>query len=165
MVTTKKTKIALVYPPFGPPNLPSLGLANLSAGLKKLGFHCDTYYWNYRFLHNLPLEENSAKLKLYGRFGLGWAFPWNEYAFMRCVSPEKLSARDDEVAQIFAEVGEQYQRCFNDDISMSKGLEYLWEHAEEIVAAMGDDLEPYDVVGIGSTFYQNGPALALASDS
>ncbi len=163
MATTKKAKVALVYPPFGPPNLPSLGLAILSAGLKERGFHCDTYYWNYRFLHNLPVEENLAKRELYGRLGLGWAFPWNEYPFMRCVLPEELSAREDEVAHIFAAIDEQYGRCFNDGISTSKGLEYLWEHAEEIVAAMGDDLEPYDVVGIGSTFYQNGPALALAS--
>lgn len=162
-MTTKKIKVALVYPPFGPPNLPSLGLATLSAGLKERGFRCDTHYWNYRFLHNLPVEENLAKLKVYARLGYGGAFPWNEYPFMRCVLPEELSARDDEVAHIFAAIDEQYGHYFNDGISPSKGLEYLWEHVEEIVAAMGDDLESYDAVGIGSTFYQNGPALALAS--
>ncbi len=161
MMTTKKTKVALVYPPFGPPHLPSLGLAILSAGLKERGFRCDTHYWNYRFLLNLPGEEFSAKQTAYRLLGMRDMFPWNEYPFMRRMLPE-ISAREDEAALILAQLDEQYGRHFKDAMPPSKLVEYLCEHVDEILAAMGDDLEPYDVIGIGSTFYQNGPALAMA---
>ncbi len=161
-MTTKKAKVALVYPPFGPPNLPSLGLAILSAGLKKRGFSCDTHYWNYSFLQHLPGEELSAKQTTYRMLSIRDVFPWNEYPFMRCVLPEELSARDDEVDRMLAQLDEQYGHLFQESMPPGKLVKYLCERVDEILGAMGDGLEPYDVIGIGSTFYQNGPALALA---
>jgi sterol 3beta-glucosyltransferase len=158
---TKKTRVALVYPPFGPPNLPSLGLAILSAGLKGRGFRCDTYYWNYSFLRHLPDEELSGKLATYTMLGIRAIFPWNEYPFLRYVLPA-LAARDEEVKRILARMDEQYGHLRGDAMPPGALVMYLYERMDEILSSMGDGLEPYDVIGIGSTFFQNGPALALA---
>lgn len=130
MATTKKTKVALVYPPFGPPNLPSLGLAILSAGLKERGFHCETLYLNYSFLQKLPGEELSVKQKNYRLLGIRDIFPWNEYPFMRCVLPEELSAREAEVPRALARLDEQYGHFFEDAMPPSKLVNYLCEHVE-----------------------------------
>ena len=149
------------YPPFGPPNLPSLGLAILSAGLKGRGFRCDTYYWNYSFLQHLPDEELPGKLTTYTMLGIRAFFPWNEYPFLRHVLPE-LAARDEEVRGILAQMDEQYGHLRGDAMPPGELVMYLYGRMDEVLSTMGDALEPYDVIGIGSTFYQNGPALALA---
>jgi hypothetical protein len=44
-----KPRVALIYPPYAPDIVPSLGLGILSTGVKALGFDCTTFYWNLHF--------------------------------------------------------------------------------------------------------------------
>jgi hypothetical protein len=75
------TSVALVYPPFGPAGLPSLGLGLLSAGLKQRGHRCDTFYWNLDVLAALPGADRASQARAYLELsGRAW-FPFSEWVF------------------------------------------------------------------------------------
>src|SRR3954464_6533115 len=90
-------RVALIYPPFGPPHLASLGLANLSTGIKARHFECRTFYWSYRFTRMFPGVPDSHKASIYHLFTQRALSPWNEWAFMRYALPDRLAHRDAEV--------------------------------------------------------------------
>src|SRR5262249_37738919 len=88
---------ALGFPPYGPPNLPSLGLALLSAGIKAGGFEFRTFYWNYRLAEVLPHPEEKQRRQAYAMLTERTLYPWNEWAFTRWVYSDELSRYDREV--------------------------------------------------------------------
>ena len=152
-------RVALVYPPYGPLNLPSLGMAILSAGVKARGFECRTFYWNYQLLEALPQPRREQRRLAYGMLSERSLFPWNEWAFTRYALPA-VAHRDDEALA--------RQRMLDETgppaggMPPSQLLRHIVEIAPRLVAQMTRQLAPFDVVGIGSTFFQNGAALALA---
>jgi ribosomal peptide maturation radical SAM protein 1 len=154
-------RLALIYPPYAPLHLPSLGLALFSAMMKKLGFHCRSFYWNLRFVQALPGDTQQERQTLYRYLGLPTFSPWNEWLFAKSVTPETLADKDSEVLRRLASLDIQFgttlQRMLPSQIILS-----LCANVGNILRSMSDDLETYDIVGIGTTFSQNGPALALA---
>jgi ribosomal peptide maturation radical SAM protein 1 len=154
-------RVALVYPPFGPPNLPNLGLALLSAGVKARGFDCRTFYWNYRFMASLPEPTADQKHKTYYMMTQRPFSPWNEWAFARHVFPEGLAPKDAVVLRRLAEL-DVGMTGFTSALPPSQLILYVCQNAGALLSGMGDELAPFDLVGISSTFFQNGPALALA---
>lgn len=168
METQVKPRIALVYPPFGPPNLPSLGLAILSAGTKQRGFDCRTFFWHYRFTAALPLPGASIrqKLQIYELFTQRDLFPWNEWIFQRYMYPERLQPLDktalDRLAELDASPVGSASKMLTSGIPLSALILQLCNNAGTILGSFAKELEGYDIIGIGSTFYQNGAALALA---
>jgi ribosomal peptide maturation radical SAM protein 1 len=158
---SRAPRVALVYPPYGPPNLASLGLAILSAGVKARGFACRTFYWNYRFLEALPYARREQRRNVYAMLTERGFYPWNEWAFTRNLFANELARRDPEVQlrlrALDASLGGQ-----TGDISPSRLVQHLAETTPRLVAKMTALLAPFDVVGISTTFFQNGAALALA---
>jgi len=155
---TKDIAVALVYPPYGPPAVASLGLAILSAGIRSRGFTCRTFYWNLDFVGELPGDDLASQLCLYRFLTQRPFMPFNEWVFGGVLHGDAMADRDRDLT-----------RCLDAWIPpilpwsfTSSDLLRLRTRAPEIVAAMTDQLAPYDVVGINSTFFQNVPALALA---
>jgi ribosomal peptide maturation radical SAM protein 1 len=157
----RKPRVALIYPPYGPPNLASLGLALLSAGLKARGFTCRTFYWNYLLLDALPHSTLADRRQAYSMLTERTLYPWTEWAFTRWLYPEALGRRDREVTQrlalLDATLGGQ-----TGQFPPSRLVQHLLEATPRLVAEMTDHLAPFDIIGISSTFFQNGAALALA---
>jgi len=150
--------VALVYPPYGPAGLPSLGLAILSAGIKSRGFRCRTFYWNLDFVRDLPGDGLASQLGLYRLLNGRSFLPLNEWVFAGMLYGHGMADRDAELTQ-------QLETFIppNLPLEFTKfDLLRLRERAPNIVARMIDQLESYDVIGINSTFFQNLPALALA---
>jgi len=158
----EKTSVAFVYPPYGPPNLANLGLAILSAGLKQQGFPCRTFYWNYRFTDALPYHSVEQKRNVYTLLTQRDFFPWNEWLFMRSVCSEELRDRDAEVlhrlAQLDLRLADQ-----TSPIPPSHLILYLCNSVGALLKEMADELAGFNVVGISTTFFQNGATLALAN--
>lgn len=158
---TKGLKVAFVYPPFGPPNLANLGIAILAAALEEDGFETRTFYWNYRLLDKLPGETSAQRQQIYTLFTQRDLFPWNEWAFTRQVFGDSMDALSDQVAARLGQLDIERQAA----LAPHKPSDVIWQVAKavpELVDAMIDELAPYDIVGITTTFYQNGAALALA---
>jgi ribosomal peptide maturation radical SAM protein 1 len=159
--TQQKIRIAFVYPPYGPPTLASLGLAILSAGVKARGFECRTFYWNYHVEEALPHATYAQKRKTYALLTERAFSPWNEWAFTRSIFPNELGRRDGEaltqLATLDAALAGQTGEFWPSQIVL-----YLANHAVRLVTEMAERLVPFDVIGISTTFFQNGPALALA---
>ena len=149
-------KVALVYPPFGPSGLPNLGLALLSAGVKERGVSCRTFDWNLELLRSLPGRDRREQLAVYRELDGRLWHPFNEWIFNRVVHDKFQSdcAETNRVLQLV-----ERERC---ETLSADDLVRLRDGAEELVAAMVDRLEPYDLVGIDTSFFQNLPALALA---
>lgn len=168
MQSITKPRVALVYPPFGPPNLPSLGLALLSAGAKQRGFDCRTFSWHYRFTAGLPLPGLSMpqKLKIYEFFTHRDLFPWNEWIFQRYMYPERLQHLDTAALQRIRELDNLPSAIqiteASSGVPLSRFILDLCNNAGQMIASFAEELTAFDVIGIGSTFYQNGAALALA---
>src|SRR5262245_60978130 len=91
--TQRRLQVALVYPPFAP-LAPPLGLALLSAGVKKLGFDCRTFYWNLDFIREYPAK--SARRRVAMHRSLSYLFPLNEWVLAKQV----FSDSDDHDARI-----------------------------------------------------------------
>jgi ribosomal peptide maturation radical SAM protein 1 len=153
--------VALIYPPYGPPNLASLGLALLSAGLKKRGFPCRTFYWNYSLLDALPQLTLAERRQAYAMLTERTLYPWTEWAFTRWLYPGALGRRDREVTERLALLDTALAGQTG-QFPPSRLVQHLLEITPRLVAEMTDRLAPFDVIGIGSTFFQNGAALALA---
>jgi len=150
--------VALVYPPYGPAGLPSLGLAILSAGIKSRGFTCRTFYWNLDFVRELPGDGLASQMGLYRLLNGRPFLPLNEWVFGGLLHGHEMADRDAELTQrlesfIPPDLPLEFTKC---------DLLRLRDGAPDIVARMTDQLEIYDVIGINSTFFQNVPALALA---
>ena len=158
----EKKSVAFVYPPYGPPNLANLGLAILTAGLKQQGFPCRTFYWNYRLIDALPYPSAEQKRKVYALLTQRDFFPWNEWLFMRSVFPQELRHRDAEVlyrlAQLDFRLADQ-----TSPVPPSELILYLCNSAGALLEQMAGELAGFNVVGISTTFFQNGAALALAN--
>ena len=107
MTRNSKTRVALVYPPYGPLNLPNLGLALLSAGVKRRGFECRTFYWNFRFMQALPETTQRQKQAIYQLMTQRCFSPWNEWLFTRSVFQTELSKGDAEVLTRLARLDRQ----------------------------------------------------------
>jgi len=152
--------VALVFPPYGPPELANLGLAALSAGIKARGIACRTFYWNYRFAAGLPYATAEERRRVYALLTQRDLFPWTEWAFTRWVFPDALKHRDPEVMRRIAALDDMVASTA--PLTPSQLLLFICNRAAAIVAEMADELTPFTVIGIGTTFFQNGPALALA---
>lgn len=154
-------RVALVYPPYGPPHLANLGLSILSAGIKARQFDCRTFYWHYRFIRYLPGADEEARQDVYQLMTQRALSPWNEWCFMRHIMPDQLGPRDPEVLV-------ELQRL---DVSLaplglpqppSQIILSLCNGMSEILSSMAEELRWFDIIGITTTFFQNGAALALA---
>ncbi|MEM9061497.1 MAG: RiPP maturation radical SAM C-methyltransferase [Pseudomonadota bacterium] len=158
---TKDLKVAFVYPPFGPPNLANLGIAILAAGLEERGFLTRTFYWNYRLLDHLPGDTLHRRRQIYTLFTQRDLFPWNEWVFTRQVfgaeMEDQLPTVRARLARLNQELGAALAPFRPEDVVLQTA-----EAVPGLVDRMVDDLAEFDVVGITTTFYQNGAALALA---
>jgi ribosomal peptide maturation radical SAM protein 1 len=151
-------KVALVYPPYGPSGLPSLGLALLSAGIKRLGFECRTFHWNLDVVGALPGDRLEEKLHVYRLLNNRPFLPFNEWVFASVLFGDREATSEAETRRLL------------DDFFGSRDMSgirrehilHLRERAGDLVEAMVDKLSPYQVIGINSTFFQNIAALALA---
>lgn len=151
-------RVGLVYPPFGPSGLPSLGLALLSASLRERGHECRTHYWNLELAAQLPganaHESLMAYLELSGRT---W-FPFNEWTFTPALYGTAVRGSETEDAIRRAELFGPPK------LLRAADLIALAHESPRRVAEMADRLGPCDVVGIGTTFFQNVAGLALAKE-
>ncbi|MBF0422355.1 MAG: RiPP maturation radical SAM C-methyltransferase [Magnetococcales bacterium] len=152
--------IALVYPPYGPSGLPSLGLGLLSAGIKKMGFACDTFYWNLDFIKQIPGRSEEHKWTSYRNLSGRPLFPVNEWVFSRGLFPVEHQLRSDRMATLI--LGELDGAFSNSDFTPSRLIPFLREQADIILASMVEKLAFYDLIGISTSYFQNIPALALA---
>jgi ribosomal peptide maturation radical SAM protein 1 len=154
----KDFAVALVYPPYGPSAVASLGLAILSAGIRARGFACRTFYWNLDFVRELPGNDLASQLSLYQVLSQRPLMPFNEWVFGEVLHGDRMAELDREVPR--------YLEAWTPPTAhwtISKSdLLHLRSRAPEVVVAMTDQLAAFDVVGINSTFFQNVPALALA---
>ncbi|MCC7416292.1 MAG: RiPP maturation radical SAM C-methyltransferase [Acidobacteria bacterium] len=164
--TSHSPRVALVYPPYAPV-VPGLGLALLSAGIKKLGFECRTFWWNVDFIRALPGKDAHRRTGIH--HSLSYMFPLNEWVFVRHLFPD-ADEHDPRIAKRLAELDRtkeqahrsSWTRMFEDRTPPSRLIPKVREAASRSLLEMVDRLAPYDIVGISSTFFQNVPALALA---
>ncbi|MEZ5403192.1 MAG: RiPP maturation radical SAM C-methyltransferase [Bryobacteraceae bacterium] len=151
-------RVALVDPPFGSAAVPSLGLALLSSAAKRLGFDCRTFFWTLDLTQGMYGQSAMRRLRSYQTLtGRAW-YPFNEWIFAREAHGDALEHCTRLTRQAMRERAAELNRP---PVPMRRLL-LLRERAAELVDAMADQLDPYDIVGIGSTFFQNLPALALA---
>lgn len=157
----KRLKIAFVYPPYGPPNLANLGIAVLAGGVEQRGFHTRTFYWNYRLTQALDVADDTVRTAVYSQLTQRELFPWNEWVFIRTVYPDRL---EPQIPQVLKRLEELDRRANTTDPALlpSRIILGLAAKVPALLDEMAAELEPYDVIGITTTFFQNGPALALA---
>lgn len=160
MTSLKKNSVALVNPPFSPLKFANLGISVLAGGVKAKGFECKTFYWNHDFIDELPGTDIIQKRLLTERFAEFGFAPWNEWIFTRWVFPEGLSKKDSEVLSAL-EKADQEISC-EPGIVFSEMIMELRNRIPELVEQMVSQLEPFNIIGISTTFFQNGAALALA---
>jgi ribosomal peptide maturation radical SAM protein 1 len=153
-------RVALIYPPFGPPHLASLGLAVLSAGIKQRGFECRTFYWSYRIVHQLPGVPPEHQAGIYHLFTQRAFSPWNEWVFTRHLFGDRLAPRDAEALTRLADL-DQRMEPLTRPLRASQIILGLCNNMGTLLSAMADELAAFDIIGVGSTFFQNGAALAL----
>jgi ribosomal peptide maturation radical SAM protein 1 len=171
MTSERKPRVALIYPPYAP-IVPPLGLAILSAGVKKLGFECRTFNWNIDFVRSYPAKKASRRVAMHQV--LSYLFPLNEWVFLKHVFPSSED-NDRRITQRLAELDEGYKvtrsrrhsypvesGLAQDPVSPAEWIPSMRGVAAESLRRMTDQLSGYDVVGISTTFSQNMAALALA---
>lgn len=158
MLPDPKTGVAFVYPPFGPAGLPSLGLGILEASIKKHVPQSKTYYWNLHFMSKLPGSTAAQRMRnFWWLTGRAW-HPFSEWIFSRIVHDDALDYRETET------ITELEIRSLNipEQSFKARDLLRLRDAAEDLIAEAMEEIEPYSIIGIATTFYQNLPALALA---
>lgn len=153
-------RVGLVFPPFGPPHLANLGLAVLSAGIKARQFDCRTFFWSYRVMRYLPGETEEVREELYQLFTQRALSPWSEWVFMRHILPDQLSPRDPEVL-VELENLDRSLASLNLRFRPSQIVLSLCNGMSEILGSMAQELARFDVIGVTTTFFQTGAALAL----
>lgn len=166
MTSQRTPRVALVYPPYGP-LAPALGLAILSAGVKKLGFDCRTFYWNLDFIRSFPAK--TARRRVAMHHTLSYLFPLNEWIFVKHVFPGS-DDRDPRIAERLSVLDRQkelmlrssWSHFLRDRTPPSVWVRQMRGLAADSVTQMVERMAPYDIIGISSTFFQNMAALALA---
>ncbi len=153
-------RTALVYPPYGPPNLANLGIANLSAGLHARGLVARTFYWNFRLAEAIPADSQADRQRIYTLFSQRDLFPWNEWIFSRLVFGERAPNGAEVDAQL--DLLDRRAAAICHPYRPSALVRALAEAAPRLVEEMAAELRDFELIGISSTFYQNGAALALA---
>lgn len=149
--------VALVYPPFGPSALPSLGLSLLSSRIKQAGHDCRCFYWNMEFVSEIGGNDLEKGLAAYDGLTQRPWHPFNEWIF----TPALYGMQND--VDEHALIGLLQHSANNGGIPIDAAAVLdLRTRSTDIVTAFADRLADYDIIGIGSTFYQNVPALALA---
>ncbi len=156
-----KFRLALVFPPYGPPELANLGLAALSAGVKARGLECQTFYWNYRFADALPYATIEERRRVYTLLTQRDLFPWTEWAFTRSAFPDELEVHDKEVQRRLAALDARLEQATR-PLLPSALVFFICNNAQKFIAEMADQLADFDIVGIGTTFFQNAAAVSLA---
>jgi len=151
--------VALVYPPYGPFGVASLGLSILNAGVKQRGFDCKVFYWNIDFLKQLPYRDRKA---LYLNLSCQFLFPANEWVFSKVLYPEGMVATKEDIHQLFlGNEKVEWGAAYKTQQMYWKIISEMSDNAHHYVSQMVDKLQDYDLVGINTTFFQNIPALAL----
>ena len=166
MSSQRTPRVALVYPPYGP-LVPGLGIAILSAGIKKLGFECRTFHWNVDFIRSFPAK--SARRRVAMHHTLSYLFPLNEWVFVKHVFPES-DDHDPRIAQRLANLDREKARVQSASrtssrergLRPSEWIPKLRAASGESLDRMAEQLSSFDIIGISSTFFQNMAALALA---
>ena len=166
-----KPRVALVYPPYGP-IAPPLGPALLSAGVKKMGFECRTFYWNIDFIRSYPARQARRRVAMHRT--VSHLFLMNESVFVKQVFPDaddndpRIAARLAAMeAQVRAARKQRHSFVVESGLARERVLPTvliptLRAVAGDAIEAMAERLASYDIVGISSTFSQNMAALALA---
>lgn len=149
--SSRRLRVALVYPPFGPSGLPSLGISLLTSILRRKGYAVQVDYWNLAVLSSLPLAGVKERDLAYRRLSDGTLFPWNEWIYR-----EAAFGDDAGLQQALRQAGLGFE-----DLAI---LETLRMRAKQDVARAAMRVGDADVVAIGSTFYQNLAAIALARE-
>jgi ribosomal peptide maturation radical SAM protein 1 len=180
---TVKPKVALVYPPFAPAFIPSLGLGLLSAGVKALGFECRTFFWGLDLVSEIPQASVDDRLAAYKFLAGNGSFPINEWIFGGEVFPEytetagllerymrnlefraSRSAASSSRSIWWRSFRKRFPRRRPMDLRPSDVVRDLRRGAGGYVARMASQLDDFDIIGIGTTFFQNLAALALAKE-
>ncbi|WP_439533919.1 RiPP maturation radical SAM C-methyltransferase [Polymorphobacter sp.] len=161
----RRPRLALVFPPFGPSGMPSLGLGLLSARVKASGHSCKTFYWSFEMLQHLappgedwPLEK---QLGVYDALTQRSLYPLNEWLFTGALydfRPELTAEGRRRLAlfsagEMAAASGGRFDAAF---------LAGLHDRMPALIEDFADRLANHDIIGISTTFYQNVAALALA---
>lgn len=157
----RKPRLALIFPPFGPSGMPSLGLGLLSARVKQAGYDCSTFYWSLELLGSLapPGEQWSLRdqLAAYDDLTQRSLYPANEWIFTRALYGDRPDLEAAGRALL-----DSMQTHGASGLLTPAVLRSFHRRAPEVIARFADTLADFDVIGISTTFYQNVPALALA---
>lgn len=156
----RRLRVELVYPPFGPAALPSLGLALLSALVKQEGHICTTHYWNLDLVAEMPFRSVREQMTAYRTLTERTWYPYNEWTFGGVLFGEAMSERD----QITSVKLMNHTLALPDELLSAEALLQLRSDAPRIVVEAAERLADADVVGVSTTFFQNVPALALAQE-
>jgi ribosomal peptide maturation radical SAM protein 1 len=156
--SSPRLRVALVYPPFGPAALPSLGLALLSAQIKRMGHSCTVHYWNLDMVSAMPFDSPRERLAAYRSLTERTWYPYNEWIFGGEVHGDQMRERDQATALRLI----NHALALPDEMLSAEAILRLRSLAAALVADMAARVRGADVVGISSTFFQNLPALALA---
>jgi len=161
-------KVALVFMPFGPVNLPSLGMEVLAQAIRQGGHSCMVKYLNLRFVDFVPGQTFVDRYRnLYYLCGRH-SFPFNEFLFAReLYSDACFAALGVEAADFRSRRDElpPHRRNASFDASAQltdRDLLRLRDAVPEYLDACLDELSGCDLVGFSSSFHQNVPSLALA---
>ena len=148
-------RVALVCPPFAPFGLASLGLSILAGGMRDLGIECKVFYWNVDLVRRIP--HPNRKL-IYQNFSSPQFFPANEWVFRKVLYPGEDDVSRREVESLLRNSAPD-SRQLDHHLQI---LNHLQQSSELMVSELVAQLQPYDLVGINTSFFQNVPALALA---
>lgn len=157
MIKTKPdTKVLMVSMPFGPLNMPSIGLSLLQACLKDKGIASQCLYLNIPFARQVGVE-------LYNDITAGKpdsADMVGEWLFAETLSPGKTSSPEEFLnAVLLARSKDADQvRAFFDQALAAR------QHAAAFIERCFAEIpwEHYSVIGFTSIFQQNVASLALA---
>ena len=138
MAREASPSVALVYPPFGPAGLPSLGLGLLASAVKRTAEKSRTFYWNLQFLSRLPGAGAKARMEAYWWLtGRAWC-PFSEWIFSRIVHDDRLDARE---AGTMEELRTRVEALPDQRFSW-RDLLRLRDSAEDLVEEAMDGLAP-----------------------
>jgi ribosomal peptide maturation radical SAM protein 1 len=157
-VVARPPRVALVQPPFGSGVLPGLGLPLLNAELKARGIESRIFYWDLDLLESLPGRTPRERYQGFSEVTSGPWFPFNEWVFARAVHDDRLDSQAEATRHRLLALGRRRRK----GEALAQHLLQLREDVDAVLDRIADALAGYDVIGLGSTFFQNTPALALA---
>jgi len=158
MAQTRRLRVALVYPPFGPLAIPALGLSYFAASLRERGHECRVFYWNLETVTALPGRDRAAQVELYKHLsGRGW-FPFNDWLFTFALYGDEMAATDAVTEETL--IGQLPEGAW--PVTAAELMTFGRASVPRLVDQFADRLGGYDVVGVSTTFFQNIASLALA---